>query len=65
VFGLARSAGLTLLNGTADREQVEALVLTVTGFTDIDALTRAQVQDVYDELEALIEQAALAPAASA
>jgi hypothetical protein len=65
VFGLARSAGLTLLNGTADREQVEALVLTVTGVTDIDALTRAQVQDVYDELEALIEQAALAPAASA
>ena len=34
--------------------------------TDIDALTRAQVQDVYDALEELIEQQpALAPAASA
>ncbi len=66
VYGLARSAGLTLPDGSADREQVAALVLRVTGVTDIDALTRAQVQDVYDALEALIEQQpALAPAASA
>ena len=56
VFGLARSAGLVLLDGTADREQVAALVVQVTGVTDVDALTRAQVQDVYDALEALIEQ---------
>ena len=49
----------------ADREQVAALVVRVTGVTDVDALTRAQVQDVYDALEELIEQQpALAPAAS-
>jgi hypothetical protein len=66
VFGLARSAGLVLADGTADREQVVALVVQVTGVTDVDALTRAQVQDVYDALEELIEQQpALAPAASA
>ena len=66
VFGLARSAGLTLLDGSADREQVAALVFRVSGVTDIDALSRAQVQDVYDALEELIEQQpALAPAASA
>ena len=66
VFGLARSAGLVLADGTADREQVVALVFQVTGVTDVDALTRAQVQDVYDALEELIEQQpALAPAASA
>jgi DNA polymerase III epsilon subunit family exonuclease len=66
VFGLARSAGLTLPDGTADREQIAALVLRATGVADIDALTRAQVQDVYDELETLIEQqAVLAPAVSA
>jgi DNA polymerase III epsilon subunit-like protein len=66
VFGLARSAGLVLPDRTADREQVAALVFQVTGVTDVDALTRAQVQDVYDALEELIEQQpALAPAASA
>jgi DNA polymerase III epsilon subunit family exonuclease len=66
VFGLARSAGLTLTDGTADRDQVAAVILEVTGIHDIDALTRDQVQDVYDELEALIEQqAVLAPAVSA
>jgi len=66
VFGLARSAGLTLLDGTADRDQVTELVLRVTGIADVDALTRAQVQDVYDALEGLIEQQPpLAPAASA
>jgi DNA polymerase III epsilon subunit family exonuclease len=66
VFGLARSAGLVLPDGTADRERVAALVFEVTGVTDVEALTRAQVQDVYDALEELIErQPALAPAASA
>jgi DNA polymerase III subunit epsilon len=66
VFGLARSAGLTLLDGSADHEQVGTLVFRVSGVTDIDALSRAQVQDVYDALEELIEQQpALAPAASA
>ena len=66
VFGLARSAGLVLPDGTADRERVAALVFEVTGATDVEALTRAQVQDVYDALEELIErQPALAPAASA
>jgi len=63
VFGLARSAGLVLPDGTADREHVAALVLRVTGVTDVDALTRAQVQDVYDALEELIaEQAELTAA---
>ena len=33
VFGLARSAGSLLLDGTADREQVAALVVRVTGVT--------------------------------
>ena len=56
VFGLARSAGLVLPDGNADRAQVAALVERVTGVTDPDALTRAQVQDVYDELETLIER---------
>jgi uncharacterized protein YunC (DUF1805 family) len=66
VFGLARSAGLTLLDGSADHEQVGTLVFRVSGVTDIDALSRAKVQDVYDALEELIEQQhALAPAASA
>ena len=66
VFGLARSAGLVLPDGAADREQVAALVFRVTGVTDVDALTRAQVQDVYDALEELIQQQpALAPAVSA
>ena len=66
VFGLARSAGLVLHDGTADRAQVAALVLQVTGVTDIDELTRAQVQDVYDALEEMIEQhAVLAAVASA
>jgi DNA polymerase III epsilon subunit-like protein len=66
VFGMARSAGLVGLDGSADREQVAALVERVAGTADVDALTRAQVQDVYDALDALIEQqAALAHVASA
>ena len=58
VFGLARSAGLVLPDGNADRDRVVALVERVTGTAEVDALTRAQVQDVYDALEELIEQAA-------
>jgi DNA polymerase III epsilon subunit family exonuclease len=66
VFGLARSAGLLQLDGGVDRGQVVALVERVAGTSDVDALTRSQVQDVYDALEQLIEQqAALAPAAHA
>ncbi len=66
VFGLARSAGLVLPDGSADRDRVVALVERVAGTSEVDALTRAQVQDVYDALDELIEQAAaLAPAASA
>ena len=54
VFGLARSAGFVLPIGSVDRDQVVALVQRVGGATDIDALTREQVQDVYDALERVI-----------
>jgi DNA polymerase-3 subunit epsilon len=53
LFGLARSAGLLLTDGSTDRERVIALVARVAGTMDIDSLTRAQVQDVYDELDRL------------
>jgi DNA polymerase III epsilon subunit family exonuclease len=56
VFGLARSAGLLGPDGAIDREQVIALVERVTGTTDVDGLTREQVQDVYDALDGLIEE---------
>jgi DNA polymerase III epsilon subunit-like protein len=66
VFGLARAAGLLSPDGSVDREAVLALVERVSGVTDVDALTREQVQDVYDELERLIaELPAAARAASA
>jgi DNA polymerase III epsilon subunit family exonuclease len=66
VFGLARSADLVLPDGGVDRDRVVALVERVACTADVDALTRAQVQDVYDALDQLIEQrAALAPAAHA
>ena len=66
VFGLARSAGLLCPDGSVDRDRVVALVERVAGITDVDCLTREQVQDVYDELELLIEQhAATARAATA
>lgn len=54
VFGMARSAGLTLPDGSVDRAAVVALVERVAGTSDVDALSREQVQDVYDELERLI-----------
>lgn len=66
LFGLARSAGLRLPDGSVDRNQVVALVERVAGTTDVDTLTRAQVQDVYDALEELTEhEAAVGLAASA
>ncbi len=57
LFGLARSAGMLAPDGRVDRDRVVALVERVTGTTEIDLLTRAQVQDAYDALEELIEQA--------
>lgn len=58
VFGLARSAGLMRSDGGVDTDHVAELVERVTGTADVDDLTRAQVQDVYDALEALIADAA-------
>jgi len=58
LFGLARSAGLRLPDGTVDRDKVVALVERVAKTTDVDSLTRAQMQDVYDVLEDLIGQQA-------
>lgn len=66
LFGMARSAGLRLADGSVDRDQLVALVEQVAGTADVDTLTRAQVQDVYDALEELIEQqVAMGHAASA
>ena len=64
LFGMARSAGLRLPDGSVDRDEVVALVERVAGVTDVDSLTRAQVQDVYDALEELIEQHAVVPSAA-
>jgi len=47
VFALGYAAGL-------DRDGIVALVARTAGTTDVDALTREQVQDVYDALEPLI-----------
>jgi DNA polymerase III epsilon subunit family exonuclease len=44
VFALGHAAGLS-------RDRIAELVGLVTGTADIDALTREQVQDVYDALE--------------
>jgi DNA polymerase III epsilon subunit family exonuclease len=55
VFGMARSAGLAGADGHVERDSIVALVERVTGSSDVDALTREQVQDVYDELERLID----------
>ncbi len=53
VFGLARAGGLVQPDGSVDRDAVIALVERVAGTSDVDALTREQVQDVFDELEAV------------
>jgi DNA polymerase III epsilon subunit family exonuclease len=55
VFGLARSAGLTGPDGRADRVKICELVHHITGVDEPDRLNREQVQNVYDELERLIE----------
>jgi DNA polymerase III epsilon subunit family exonuclease len=66
LVGMARSAGLVGPDGDVDHDRLAALVERVAGIADVDALTRAQIQDVYDALDRLIERRrALAPAASA
>jgi len=66
VFGMARSAGLLQPGGGVDSNRVAEIVERVTGNADVNGLTRAQVQDVYDALDRLIEQqAALSHAATA
>ena len=56
VFGMARSAGLFRPDGGVDRDQVTTLVERATGTSDVNALSREQVQVVYDALDRLIEQ---------
>lgn len=56
VFALARFAGLTGSDGRTDRTKVSELVERIAGVSEPDLLTREQVQDVYDELERLMEQ---------
>ena len=56
VFALARLAGLTGSDGRADRSKVSELVDRIAGVSEPDLLTREQVQDVYEELERLMEQ---------
>jgi DNA polymerase III epsilon subunit family exonuclease len=64
VFALARSAGLVLPDGSADGDAVSALVARVTNGVAVEELTREQVQEVYDELERLIDEVAVeSPAA--
>ncbi len=55
IFGLARSARFLGSDGSVDRDRVLELVERVAGTADVDSLNRAQVQDVYDALEALID----------
>jgi DNA polymerase III epsilon subunit family exonuclease len=56
VFALARVAGLTAADGRADRDKVCGLVHRVAGVDEPDQLNREQVQDVFDELERLIDE---------
>jgi DNA polymerase III epsilon subunit family exonuclease len=56
VFALARVAGLTGPDGRADRSKVYELVNRVAGVNEPNVLSRAQVQDVYDELGRLIDE---------
>ena len=48
-------------DGVVDRAQVVALVQRVAGTTDVDSLTREQVQDVYDALDGLIAAQSVSP----
>jgi DNA polymerase III epsilon subunit family exonuclease len=50
VFALARAAGV-------DRFELRQLIARATDRDDVDALTREQVQDVFDVLELLVERA--------
>ncbi len=64
VFALARAAGLVCADGAVDADAVSALVARVAGDVAVDELTREQVQEVYDELERLLDELpAEAPAA--
>ena len=54
VFGLARTAGLLTVEGAVDRAQVVTLVRRVAHTSDVDSLSREQVQDVFDALDGLI-----------
>ena len=65
VFALAGRAGLVALDGMVDRDAVDALVERVSGARDVEALSREQVQDVYDELDLLVVGAEESQAASA
>jgi hypothetical protein len=56
VYALARVAGLTGADGRADHDKVCELVRRVAGVDEPDLLTREQVQDVYDELDRLIDE---------
>jgi DNA polymerase III epsilon subunit-like protein len=58
VFALARAARFVQPDGEVDRDGVIELVASVAGHGDVDALTREQVQAVYDELELRIADAA-------
>jgi hypothetical protein len=54
---MARSAGLVHPDGAINRDSVVAIVKRVTGSTDVDALNRERMQDVYDALDRLIDLA--------
>ena len=56
VFALARLARLTGPDGRSDRAKLSELVNRIAGVSEPDLLTREQVQDVYDELQRLMEQ---------
>lgn len=58
IFGLSRSAGLLAADGSVDRDRVLELVQQLTGVAEPESLTRAQVQDVFDALDALIAEEA-------
>ena len=63
VFALAREAGIVRPDGAVDRDAVAALVARVAGSVEIDELNHEQVQDVYDELEQLLDVRVGEPAA--
>jgi DNA polymerase III epsilon subunit family exonuclease len=56
VFALAGAAGLTGADGRTDREKVCELVQRIAGINEPDMLNREQVQDVFDELEGMLER---------